>query len=289
MKKLTEKHFWERNYQSLPVGTIPTATPDASTGRSVTQWIKRTFGSSLRDHSNYLLWDVLMAQSLPKAEQLKVLEVGSAPGEHLLLFHQKFGYSPYGIEYTEAGAEANRRLFAQHDIDVAQVICADVFSPMVAERYAGYFDVVSSFGFVEHFTDVRPVIQCHLELLKEGGWLVVQIPRLSGFNYWLAWLFNRETLPMHNLHIMEREAFRALFEGLPVQSYVCDYVGAIKLQLCLPPINTGWRGALFNAMKNLQMFFNVILHKIFPRAGGSTAWLSPYLVFIGKKIGTPAS
>ncbi len=283
MERLTEKHFWERNYETQPAEAEAVAR--AATGRRSAsgRWIKKLFGSSLKDHSNYLLWDVMMAERLPHDAQLKVVEIGSAPGEHLLQFHEKFGYAPYGIEYTETGAMINRRLFGQHGIDPAQVIQADVFAPSVTEQYAGAFDVVVSFGFAEHFDDVAAVIERHLELLKEDGWLIVQIPRLSGFNYWVARLFNRETLPMHNLSIMQKDVFQHLFAGLPVQQHVCDYVGVIKLQLCLPQVIGGWQGALINAVKNVQMMLNVILHGLFPRSGGSTAWFSPYLIFIGRK------
>ncbi len=290
MERLTEKHFWERNYETQPTGADGEARAGQSGplagplgGQPVSGWIKKFFGASLKDHSNYLLWDVMMAGLLPKDERLKVVEIGSAPGEHLLWFHEKFGYEPYGIEYTEAGATINRRLFAQHGLDPAHVIQADVFAPAVAEQYAGAFDVVVSFGFAEHFDDVTVVIQRHLDLLKEGGWLVVQIPRLSGFNYWVARLFNRKTLPMHNLSVMQKKTFQDLFTDLSLQQHVCDYVGVIKLQLCLPQVSGGWRGALINAVKNVQMMLNVILHWLFPRPGGSTSWFSPYLVFIGRK------
>jgi cyclopropane fatty-acyl-phospholipid synthase-like methyltransferase len=214
----------------------------------------------------------MMASRLPKDAQLNALEIGSAPGLHLLMLKDKFGYAPYGIEYTEAGAQVNRRLFVQHGLDPAHVIQADLFSPMVVEQYAEHFDVVASFGFVEHFDDVRHVIKCHLDLLKDDGWLIVQIPRLTGLNYWVARLFNRDTLAMHNLSIMQKTAFQELFTGLPVQQHVCDYVGVVKLQLCLPQVVGGWKGTLINAVKNVQMLLNIILHWLFPRAGGSTAW-----------------
>ena len=295
MKRLTEKHFWERNYETQPTGAEARTGQLAGqlAGKPAGRWIKQLFGASLKDHSNYLLWDVMMAELLPpnagQDARLTVLEIGSAPGEHLLLFHEKFGYEPYGIEYTEAGATINRRLFAQHGLDPAHVIQADVFSEAVTEQHAGAFDVVVSFGFAEHFDDVTAVIQRHLDLLKEGGWLVLQIPRLSGFNYWVARLFNRETLPMHNLRVMQKKAFQDLFAGLPVQTNLCDYVGVIKLQLCLPQVTGGWQGALINAVKNVQMMLNVVLHWLFPRAGGSTSWFSPYLVFIGRKTAASSS
>jgi SAM-dependent methyltransferase len=287
MERLTDKDFWERNYQAQPAAPEAEA-PAPPSGWSPGRWLKRFLGTSLMDHSNYLLWEVMLTELLPHDANLKVVEVGSAPGAHLLLLHEKFGYAPYGIEYTETGATINRQLFAQHGLDPTQVIQADVFSPAVVEQYAGYFDVVVSFGFIEHFDDVTLVLQRHLALLKEGGWLVVQIPCLSGFNYWMARLFNHSTLALHNRRIMQKDAFRQLFSGLPVQPSICDYVGVIKLQLCLPQVTRGWRGALVNAAKNLQMAFNVVLRRLFPRRGGTSSWFSPYLVFIGKKV-TPHS
>ena len=283
MDRLTEKIYWEKNYT-----TVATEPPlvDALAGETAgfKRYLKKYLGEHLTDYSDYLLWDVVMKSCLPTDATMKTLEIGSAPGHNLLRLKETFGYQPYGVEYTATGARMNRQLFAQHGLDPAQVIVADAFSPDFLAQHRGTFDVVTSFGFVEHFDDVRTVIERQLDLLKEGGWLVVQIPRLVGLNYLIARCLNRETLQMHNLPIMQKEAFRQLFTGLPLDARFVDYVGTLKLILCLPHNQSGWLGRLTNSIKNLQVAMNLLLRALFRQKGAESYLFSPYLAFVGRKI-----
>ena len=122
----------------------------------------------------------------------KVLEVGSAPGWHLVRLNQTFGFIPYGIEYSESGVELNREVFILHNINPDNVIHADFLSDEFHEQYKGYFDIAISRGFIEHFTDIEDIIEKHINLLTKGGYLIVSIPNLRGANYILTWLFHRE-------------------------------------------------------------------------------------------------
>jgi SAM-dependent methyltransferase len=283
MDRLTEKHFWEKNYADTKIE--PTSAAELTKKpENIRQKFKEFFGTSLSDYSNYMLWEVILSSYLPKGATLKALEIGSAPGYHLLQLRKAFGYEPYGVEYTDGGAKMNRELFAQNGIDPAQLIKADAFSQAFQAQYRESFDVVTSFGFVEHFDDVRTVIKHHLDLLKVGGSLVVQIPRIAGLNYWIASSLNRESLAMHNLQIMQKEVFEQLFADLPLETQFCNYAGTAKLILCLPHNRSGWLGTLTNAIKNSQLGLNLLLRRLLKDKGLESDFFSPYLVFVGKKI-----
>ncbi len=92
------------------------------------------------------------------------------------------GVAPYGIEYTEEGARLNRELFIRNGLNADNVLCEDFFSPAL-DRLAGTFDIVISFGFVEHFDDPRPVIKRHIEFCRPGGYVAIVIPNLQGVYY----------------------------------------------------------------------------------------------------------
>jgi SAM-dependent methyltransferase len=282
MDRLTEKLFWEQNYVDAKIESTPT-TALTEKPENLRQKFKEFFGTHLTDYSNYLLWEIILGAYLPKNAALKALEIGSAPGYHLLRMKKLFGYAPYGVEYTDAGAQMNRALFAKHGIDPAQLINADAFSESFQEQHRETFDVVTSFGFVEHFDDVRTVIKHHLDLLKVGGSLVVQIPRIAGLNYLIARSLNRESLAMHNLNIMQKDVFQNLFAGLPLETQFCDYAGTAKLILCLPHNRTGCLGFLTNAIKNVQIVLNLLLRWLFKDKGFESNFFSPYLVFVGRK------
>ena len=169
---------------------------------------------------------------MPGTSGLKVLEVGSAPGEHLVRLNKQYGFIPYGIEYSESGNELNREIFASNNIDPDNVIYADFFSDEVHERYKGAFDIVISRGFIEHFTDVRSVIEKHNNLLAEGGYLlIISIPNLNGVNYALGRFFHKELIPLHNLSIMRKQEFIELFDNQGLSTLFCDLLGTFNLDV----------------------------------------------------------
>ena len=50
-----------------------------------------------------------------------------------------------------------------------------------------YFDVVFSAGVVEHFTDPTEVIRIHLELMKNGGFLIIMMPNYANGSLYRKW------------------------------------------------------------------------------------------------------
>ena len=121
----------------------------------------------------------LLRRCLPHAPGLRFLEVGSYPGSYLWYFHQHFGYEVAGLEYVEWCCEHSRSLLTEAGID-ADVIHGDLFSYTPPD--GRQWDVVGSFGFIEHFDDTAAVIERHLSLLAPGGHLVLVIPNHRGIN-----------------------------------------------------------------------------------------------------------
>jgi SAM-dependent methyltransferase len=237
----------------------------------------------MSSYDDHLLWDVLYARYLPAAGA-EVLEIGSAPGEHLARLSERFGLVPYGIEYSQSGVDVNRALFAQRGLDPRNVVSLDFFSEACREGYRERFDVVMSRGFIEHFEDAGDVVARHLELLKPGGLLVVTIPNLRGLNRALTWLFHAELLPMHNLEIMGLPAFRRLFELAGLSPLHCEYLGGFSFYL----FNTKPRSPLAPVLRGcmrLQPLLNLLL-RVYPGdRGAQSRFASSQLVYIGRKAG----
>jgi len=48
------------------------------------------------------------------------------------------------------------------------------------------FDIVASFGFIEHFTNWVEILESHISLLNNNGYLIVEVPNFIGpFQHWL--------------------------------------------------------------------------------------------------------
>jgi 2-polyprenyl-3-methyl-5-hydroxy-6-metoxy-1,4-benzoquinol methylase len=285
MNKLTDKEDWDAVFQGM--GDESRKPTKNTLGARLVSALDGVFGGRLRewrqDYAGYLMWNVLYPRYLPHTEGLKILEIGSAPGHGLLRFHQEFGYTPYGVEYSEAGVNLNRQLFALNGIDTSNVIHSDAFSEEFISNYRGFFDVVLSRGFIEHFSDVGPAIDMHIALLKDGGYLVVSVPNASGLNYALAAIFNRKRLRMHNRAIMNKRNFTRIFSRSELQQVYGSHFGTFSFSLFSTPPGSPMRFALALCRK-LGSCMNVALRLVLGRRGLESQFTSPYLLYIGRKL-----
>ena len=176
MSRLSEKKHWDavhvqqKRHWETKQQTENFDFRHASLPQRIKRRIRAVLGDNARVLSAYdehLLWNVIYERFLPKADGSKALEVGSAPGNHLVQLNAKFGLSPYGVEYSEPGVELNRQVFSAHHLDPDNVIHADFFAPSF-QGGQDYFDVVISRGFIEHFADVGDVIEKHVNLLTRA-------------------------------------------------------------------------------------------------------------------------
>jgi SAM-dependent methyltransferase len=277
---LTDRAYWDSQYEPAALGVAKTAPSRTKT------LLRRLLGPKLldvmRDYREYLVWDVIYPKYLPRRNGTRVLEVGSAPGTHLVRLHEAFGFEPYGVEYTPRGAAVNKKLFQLHGLDPANVVHADFFSPEFQRRYRNHFDVVFSRGFIEHFGDVPAVVAAHVNVLAPGGLLFVAIPNLRGINYGLTWFFWKELLSMHNLSIMKRDAFSKLFDTQALIGLFCDYVGSFSFRL-FDARPGSKKGPVLALCCKAQLVLNAILRTLFKAGGLEHRWFSTHLVFIGLK------
>jgi 2-polyprenyl-3-methyl-5-hydroxy-6-metoxy-1,4-benzoquinol methylase len=289
MATLSQQEHWDGVHkgeeESLAATSEPVMRGTRSLRKRVAQVLKGLLGDDLvrgmSSYDEYLLWDVIFPRHLPELRGTKVLEVGSAPGEFLVKFGRKYQCTPYGVEYSERGVALNKRVFSSSGFPPENVIYADFFSPEFQERHRGFFDVVISRGFIEHFTDVESVLQKHMNLLRPGGYLVMSIPNLQGVNYALVRLFHKEVIDIHNLKIMQKEAFARLFETTGVQRLFCDYYGTFSFCLFNVKEGSAMRHALALSHR-LQPVLNLAFHSIFRDKSMESAAFSPSLLFIGR-------
>ena len=135
----------------------------------------------------------------------KIIEVGCAPGNLLIEITKSFKLQPYGVDYTKKGVEVTRDNFKRNNFDTKNIVYADFFSKKFQKENKEKYDIVSSFGFIEHFDNVEKVIGLHLNILKKGGTLIISLPNfnLKIGNKLLFSLISKKTMAMYNFDIME--------------------------------------------------------------------------------------
>jgi 2-polyprenyl-3-methyl-5-hydroxy-6-metoxy-1,4-benzoquinol methylase len=284
MSKLTEKTHWD----GVHLGESQRMSRTRESARaSAVNTFKRLLGPKviqrISGYDDYLLWDVVLPKYVPRMNGAKALEIGSAPGEYIVQFSKNHGCEPHGLEYSEIGVEVNRRVFDKHGFNPDNVIHADFFSDEFANRYNGQFDVVVSKGFIEHFEDVPAVIDRHTNLLKPGGYLIVTVPNLRGGNKILAQLLDETAIPRHNLKIMTKDAYTALFQRKDLQQLFCGYYGTFSFYLFTAG-NHALQRRILKAAYKVQPALNVLFRTMLGNKGAEGPAFSPFLMYIGRKL-----
>lgn len=163
-------------------------------------WDKRTGTAKPRLPSklNASVGDLLALLEQHVKPGSRVLEVGCAPGKFLLWCALAKQASACGVEYAENSHRMTAQLFA--DARAPADIRKEDF--MQTSFEPGSFDVVYSFGVIEHFTDPRPMIQKHFDMLNPGGISIITIPHFGRLYGWLAQRMDRGNYDLHNTTIM---------------------------------------------------------------------------------------
>ena len=290
MSKLTEKTYWDcihaEEQDRFSSGSLTKEAFHLPGRDTITVSLKKLLGGTVLErisaYDDYLLWNVILPKALPNINGAKFVEIGSAPGDYSVEFSKRFGCIPYGIEYSAGGVELNRNVFKQNGFNPDNVIHADFFSDEFAAEYREKFDGVISKGFIEHFEDVRSVIDRHMQVLKPGGYLIVTIPNLSGFNYLLGGLLDEGAIPRHNVKIMRKAVYRDLFDRDDLQTLFCDYYGTFSFYLFTAG-ESSLKKQLLKICHRFQPGLNLAFRTIFGDKGAETGLFSPFLLYIGRK------
>lgn len=153
------------------------------TDMSVGNYVNRRF------HSFFVnLFDGLETRSL------RLLEVGCAKSVWLPYFANEFGFEVCGLDYSPVGCKMATKILEASRVD-AEVVCADFFLP--PQNMLESFDVIVSFGVVEHFEDTSACISAISALLKPGGMLITSIPNMVG---WIGKIQKFVNKPVYDIH-----------------------------------------------------------------------------------------
>lgn len=129
----------------------------------------------------------------------RVLELGCAPGRMLCRLHGIRRNCHFeGIDFAPDGVQATERTLQRHGVH-APIHTGD----MRFVQLPNPFDVVVSFGLIEHFEDPAEVLRHHVRFCRPGGCVAVTLPN---FSPWLIQHLAQWCAPdvaaTHNFQIM---------------------------------------------------------------------------------------
>jgi SAM-dependent methyltransferase len=147
-----------------------------------------------------------------------LLELGCARSAWLPYFHREFGFHITGLDYSEIGCAQARAVLAAAGVS-GEVVYADLFAPPPAMLEK--FDVVVSFGLVEHFSDTAAALGACARFLKPGGMMITTVPNLSG---WLGAMQRRLDRAVYDIHLpLDREQLAEAHKAAGLDPIACDY------------------------------------------------------------------
>ena len=255
------KQYWDKTWgtHNIPKGVNPQ-------NEGIPNYVNRSF-------HNY--FSKLFSNVTTQGK--KVLEIGCARSVWLPYFAKEFGFKIYGIDYSEIGYQQAMQILSNEGVE-GRIICADFYVPPGSLLKA--FDVVVSFGVLEHFKDTTACISAFSKFLKPGGLLITNIPNLCGLNGLIQKMINR---PIFDIHVpLNRNALMQAhrINGLRVIS--CDYFLFVNLGV----LNfENLRGGLVYKAARLRSWINEVVW-IFERAVPGlkpNPWSSPYINCVAVK------
>lgn len=154
----------------------------------------------------------------------RYIEIGCAPGKMLAWVASVLKAEVSGLDYSEPGIAKCHALFNALGLKV-NLYHDDFFNHHLPPAS---FDVVTSFGVIEHFDDARTVAQKHLDLVKPGGLVLMAIPNYGGIYGSLQRWCDAPNLALHNLEIMNPCDLSALVDSPDVESTRAYPFGAVS-------------------------------------------------------------
>jgi SAM-dependent methyltransferase len=220
-------------------------------------------------------WLKVVKKFVPDGD-LDYLELGCAPGQYSAVLSEDTQWKISGIDYSD-DAETFIKTMSLINKDV-KLYKIDMFS----ERVDALFDIVISIGLVEHFRGelLDHTFKLHDSYIKPGGYLIIQIPNFTGFQYLWHYLFDRPDLDNHNVDVMQPDSLK-WFEENGYEILFNDYVGILRLWG-----NSSWNkirflGKIIAGLGVLLSKIAILLAYIGIKLRGRT-W-SPGLLLIAKK------
>jgi len=159
-----------------------------------------------------------------------LLEIGCGNSAFLTYFAREFGFQVAGLDYSQIGCEQSRQILKRDGVE-GTIYLADAFAPPA--ELLNRFDVVCSFGVVEHFTDTSKVIRAFSQFVKPGGILITSVPNLAGVTGFLQKVMNR---PVYDIHVpMDKPYLDRAIENAGLDLVSSKYFVSVSFAVTLEP------------------------------------------------------
>lgn len=201
-ERLTDTNYWDEGWSKTRQGSLGLWHLDPSVRQIEQQLV------------------CLVEQIGVTQRKLRILEVGCANSLWLPRLARRFDADVFGIDFSADGCAQARRQLERRAVG-GSIWCQDFFQ--MADRE--HFDLIISFGFIEHFDRPHLVLEKMQQLLSPGGRIYATIPNIGGIYGSLQSFINKDVLDVHQA--MDSQELRRQAELAGLSSIETGYVGGM--------------------------------------------------------------
>jgi SAM-dependent methyltransferase len=216
---------------------------------------------------NYVFGDIL-AKLIAEKNIKNAIELGGFPGYYATYLKKYQGLDTtlfdYYIHQDLINLLLEKNGLKPGDINIIE---ADLFNYQPEKLY----DMVLSFGLIEHFNDTKAIIETHLQFLKPGGVLFITLPNFKSVNGWVQRNFDKENYDKHNINSMDLQLLKDSCKQLGLKDIEAYYHGRFTVWL----ENKAEQSKVAKAIVKAIWLAGKVATRIVPVESKS---LSPYIV-----------
>lgn len=234
-----------------------------------------------RSHYSTWLLDRFFSTELKNGNYQTLMEVGAGSSAWLPFLAKEYQLSVSCLDYSEVGCRLCEENLKFQNIEYQDILCQDLLEWTDDKVY----DVMITFGVIEHFDQPEIVVEICKKHLKPGGLIITVVPNISGLPGWITKTFLRDVYDMHkNISLDELVSYH---EKLGFITKKANYTGLLYPMVI--PWSSVSKGVfkiswIKKALLMVMTFLNIAITKflVLIKADGSYKNLSPFLVYIGK-------
>lgn len=210
--RLTTKEYW--------TAVIPAFQFERHQGHAIEALIKKYISSTISGN---------------------VIEIGSFPGPFLAAFGD-LGFTLNGIDFHPKNKTDLPAWLLAQGFKTGDFQTVDFFEFVTEKKY----DVVASFGFIEHFKNYEEVIMKHATMVNENGYLIITTPNFRGWlQHWLHKTFDLRNLQLHNIESMQPAVWARILRANGFEIIFHGYLGGFQFWRSPERMNSLKKGALW--------------------------------------------
>jgi len=181
----------------------------------------------LRPSQKAILGHILDLAVKGQGAEGTVCELGCAPGAMIARMakvrpDRRF----HGLDYSEDGLARTREFLDTSGIH-PELRCADYMN----DEPDRLFDLVVSFGLLEHADNPGEAVRRHMAFARPGGYVAISVPNYGHpFAQWMATRIDPRVFASHNLSVMDAGVLDELLGQAGLTEVRVEQTGRAKLR-----------------------------------------------------------